>query len=86
MEGKGPASCARRESSKRLAAEGKRAWMTGRLSIQEAQYAAWRSAVASRKPKPPKRSGKCAARSDWGGSGASAWPRSVARQRVTAES
>ena len=56
------ATCVRRESSKRSAAEVEHVCITGRLSIQEALPAAWRSAVALHKPKPPKHNGRRTAR------------------------
>jgi len=73
-------------ASRRSAAAGTRAWMTGRVSIQEAQLAAWRSVSAARRPSPPNRSASRAARAGWGGSGVSARPKSVERQLLTAVS
>ena len=67
-----PAAGARRACNRRSATLRARARMTGTVSIQEAQQAAYRSRLAARRPQPPKCRARAATRvaSAWRGRGA----------------
>ena len=82
----GRGCCPSRAETSQPATAGARAWMTGKVSHQDAQCAVWRSARAEQRPRPPCLQASCAARRLGCGRGASPWSRRDDKHEATASS